>query len=166
MTDTAHMNEKRTPFDDCPPETAGQAFDQMERAKPIETTEQAQARGKRVSQMMKQVQEAPPIPASIRVGYKTYTVGDMDKVRHMECGRYGEMNAIKSTVAIHRLGDITEDGNTMLHELLHCCYWAMDISDKDDEESTVAKLANGLTQVWQDNPDLIAFLDAALGQRD
>lgn len=109
-------------------------------------------------------ENAPPLPASIRVGYRTFAVGEMDKLEHIKSGAWGSNSLTDGTIKVHLLGNQEEDGNTLIHEVLHCCFRVMDIGDDDKEESAVTKLANALTQVWQDNPDLIAFLDAALGK--
>ena len=108
----------------------------------------------------------PPMPTSIRVGYRTFTVSEMDKLEHAKTGSWGTTSLTDGKVCIHLLGNPEEDGNTLLHEVLHCCYRTMDIQDEDGEERTVTKLANAMSQVWQDNPELIAFLDAALGKSD
>ena len=105
------------------------------------------------------------MPTSIRVGYRTFTLTEMDKIEHVKTGAWGTTCLSDGKVCIHLLGIPEEDGNTLIHELLHCCFRTMAIDDADGEERTVTKLANALTQVWQDNPKLIAFLDDALGTK-
>lgn len=59
--------------------------------------------------------------------------------------------------------DPVEAANTLLHEILHACWYTAQIQDEDKEERTITAFANQLTQVWRDNPAVIAWIGGALG---
>ena len=48
--------------------------------------------------------------------------------------------------------------DTLLHEIGHALYWAYGIEDYDKEERIVRTFATGWTQVYRDNPELVAFI--------
>lgn len=56
-----------------------------------------------------------------------------------------------------------EELHTLLHELLHAVWRARTIDPEDDEERTVAALAEGLTELLVRNPELAARLGKAAG---
>jgi hypothetical protein len=51
--------------------------------------------------------------------------------------------------------------DTVLHEINHAIFWAYLLRDNDDEERTVATIATGWTQVFRDNPALLAWIGSA-----
>lgn len=54
-----------------------------------------------------------------------------------------------------------EEYDTMIHELLHAIWFIMSIDYGGlDEESVVRRLASGLTGVFLDNPELLAYLQS------
>lgn len=119
-----------------------------------------------MSPMMEPEQAWPqeaPLPTSIRVGFQTFAV---EEIAEPEAGR-GSYKGVSSFsgayIAVTRKGNAIDVANTLLHEVLHMCWSTMDIQDGDREEHTITTLTNALCQVWRDSPELIAFLDAALG---
>ncbi len=160
MTDTAHMNEKCTPFDDCPPGIA-QRSNGSGPAAADETPEEAR---QRVSQMMEQAQEAPPLPSSVRVGFRHYEVIEWDQMDSSCEDRFGDQSMAQARIRVAAGINVEKQANVLLHELLHACYGQAALNGGEKEETVVHSLSNVLCQVWQDNPDLIAFLDAALGR--
>ena len=54
-----------------------------------------------------------------------------------------------------------EEYDTLIHELLHAIWFIMSIDYGGlDEESVVRRLASGLTGVFLDNPELLAYLQS------
>ena len=54
-----------------------------------------------------------------------------------------------------------EESDTLIHELLHAIWFIMSIDHGGlDEESVVRRLASGLTGVFLDNPELLAYLQS------
>lgn len=127
-----------------------------------ETTEEAQARGKRVREAM---HVPTPLPTSIRVGFRHYTVIKWDQTDSFMTGSMGDHCSLQCKIRIANGLNPAQTANTLLHEVFHACYHYAELMDKDGEERIVSGMSNVLCQVWQDNPELIAFLDAALGQR-
>ena len=78
-------------------------------------------------------------PQSIRIGYRTYLVEVMSPMIATGKDVYGECDNCNGAIRIR--ADI----------------------DPVKQERTVAVLANILSQVWRDNPDLVRFFDARLG---
>jgi hypothetical protein len=50
----------------------------------------------------------------------------------------------------------------IIHEVLHAAWEMADIPNKSDDEKAVTGLANVMSQVIRDNPDLVAYLQEAL----
>jgi len=90
---------------------------------------------------------------TIKVGGNTYTLIQHDTNYLNEEGVHGLCDCTKLEIHIVS-GDLPRDviRNTLIHEILHAIYREYDISDEDDEETTVTRLANGLCQVSLDNP--------------
>lgn len=54
-----------------------------------------------------------------------------------------------------------EEADTLIHELLHAIWFIMSIDHGGlDEEAVVRRLASGLTGVFLDNPELLAYLQS------
>lgn len=53
-----------------------------------------------------------------------------------------------------------EERDTVLHEILHGVWALMGIDYPKIEETIVNRLATGLTQVFQDNPELMKYLSS------
>lgn len=77
--------------------------------------------------------------------------------------RFGEFCAADQSIAI----DITLKPfklvSTLIHEINHAIFWAYHLEDKDEEERIVSVFATAWTQVYRDNPDLLAFISKNLG---
>lgn len=79
---------------------------------------------------------------------------------------YGEWDSDAKTITINNELNETDTINTLLHEVLHAILWERGISTacgildnrEKDEENIVNALSNGLTQVFQDNPQFLKKL--------
>lgn len=52
--------------------------------------------------------------------------------------------------------------DTVLHEIGHAIYWAFGLADADQEERIVMTMATAWTQIWRDNPKLLAWMTRTL----
>lgn len=114
--------------------------------------------------------QAPPFPSTVRVGYRDYKVivFPASESRAEQClGRCdnhrGQIKVDETIIA----EEPAQAANTLLHEIIHACWYVGDIENDDKQEKTVSVLTNQLGCVWRDNPDVIAYLDWAFrGQGD
>jgi len=51
--------------------------------------------------------------------------------------------------------------NTLIHEINHAIYWSYSIAEEDKEERIVTLFANGWTQIFKDNPEVLTFIKEA-----
>lgn len=108
-----------------------------------------------------------PFPVSVRVGYREYRIVRWDKHDSRAEHQWGQTRHAQLEIRVCEMtleSNPVESANTLLHEILHACWSVGDIDDKDEQEKTVTVLANQLTQVWRDNPSVVAWLDAQLGE--
>jgi hypothetical protein len=101
-----------------------------------------------------------PLPRSVVVGYRTYRVDLIDAAT---------ADAEKFDGCIqHNLGRIYLDermsppamANTLLHEILHACWYMGGLYEAPVEEVAVVVLSNQLSQVIRDNPDVVKWIAA------
>lgn len=103
-----------------------------------------------------------PWPAEIRIGYRIYLVEIMASMDVVSKGRFGECDNCGGHIRICADLEPAEAANTMLHEVMHACWYVVNLDDEDKQERVVTSMANQLTQVWRDNPALIAAINARL----
>ena len=108
----------------------------------------------------------PRLPfKSIRVGYQEVRIKDVN-TSNGEFGRYHGGNGIMQLdMNKHDHGE-RELANTVLHEVLHAIFRQQGLREikilDDHEELMVTGLANGLTQVFLDNPTFHKWLGEAI----
>ena len=102
------------------------------------------------------------LPERIRVGYRDYAVVAWDALEAQASCRLGESDHYALIIRVHAGLKPQVAAEVLLHEIMHCCWWAGDIHADDGEERTVTVLATQLTQVWRDNPGFVAFMAGAL----
>ncbi len=95
------------------------------------------------------------LPKSIRIGFRDFAVIGVD---NMDPERFGECDVNRSIIRIANGYDNLRTANTVLHEVLHGAWSAARLADKESEEKAVTHLADVMTQVWRDNPDLVTYL--------
>lgn len=103
------------------------------------------------------------MPKTIRIGYRDFSVESWPSAIAMASDRLGECDKLNGILRVSDNLDGIKAANTLLHEVMHACWELAELDDKDEEEKTVGCLANQLTQVWRDNPKLVAFLNSQLG---
>jgi hypothetical protein len=101
------------------------------------------------------------LPKTLRVGYETYKVSLMPKSEKETEGDFGcHSQLIRVRVAGRSPRFIA---NTLLHEAMHAIFYQAGLKESagisfSKEEAIVNCLANGLSQVFRDNPELAKML--------
>ncbi len=106
------------------------------------------------------------LPPLLYLGYRDIK---LKRTGSLPPEEYGNWSPDKGQIAIATGKQPVEEANTVLHEVLHACLKlsADPITESEEkEERLVTVLANQLTEVWRRNPDLIAYLDARLGEEE
>lgn len=103
--------------------------------------------------------------AYITVGYQNIEVR-LVQIGLLE-GVYGHFCKKKNYIALCEDQNPPEAANTLIHEVLHAIYTHFDLAagsaEKDPQEHIVTALANGLTQVFKDNPAFYKWIGERLG---
>ena len=107
-------------------------------------------------------QEVSTMPATIRVGYQDYTVEDWKPSEAHVNSRDGECDKHHMVIRVRADLERRRKAEVLLHEVLHAAFSMGDLSGGDSEEKTVTVLGSQMTQVWRDNPEFIAFMEASL----
>lgn len=76
--------------------------------------------------------------------------------------RFGEFSCLEQLIRIDETMNTIKTVDTLIHELNHAIYWAYGIDDADKEERIVGTFATAWTQVYRDNPELLAFITESL----
>ena len=108
------------------------------------------------------------LPGTIRIGWADYTVRLLPADEAHRAGLFGESlhGAQEITLADDQSG--LRAANTVLHEIIHAVRRIGEMQEGDNDERETAVVANGLMQVWRDNPEFVAWftrLVAASGAR-
>lgn len=100
------------------------------------------------------------VPSSIKIGYLDYTVlpisAEHAELRNIE----GELRHTKQLIEYDESLPLPIAANTILHECLHAIIIMQGITfeESETEEKLVNSLANGLSSLFKDNPDLCCFI--------
>jgi hypothetical protein len=98
---------------------------------------------------------------TIRVGPFTYSVTRLPNDEAVKT--YGLHNGeILEVQFREKYVSRAQEAQTVIHELMHAIWETMGLSDKDNEERTVAQLATGLAMLIRDNPALIKWIVSSL----
>lgn len=107
-----------------------------------------------------------PLPPSVKIGYSRYTIVDWAPRASISADRYGECDITCREIRVSTVQGWSKAANTLLHEILHAVWYHQALHDSDDQERCVTSFANGLSMVWVDNPDVIAWINAGLTSGD
>lgn len=100
-------------------------------------------------------------PTTARVGYRDYRIESWPTMAASGEGCLGQTCNVTGTIKVNQAliaEQPVKAANTLIHELLHACWFVGGLKDDDDQERNVTVLANQLTQLWRDNPPVIAYL--------
>lgn len=100
------------------------------------------------------------LPSTVRIGYETYKIVPMPDAEALE-GDFGATDQLIRIKVTDRSPRFV--ANTFLHEVLHGVFYQAGLRDSlsinhAKEEAIVNCLANGLSQVFRDNPNLLKML--------
>ncbi|QCI92584.1 SprT family zinc-dependent metalloprotease [Novosphingobium sp. EMRT-2] len=94
------------------------------------------------------------LPNSVRVGLQNYRLIVTDDLEQL-----GRTWPDKRTITIRADQPERHDAvDTVIHELIHACFFAFNLPDEDHKEETVASLGTALTTVFRDNPALLGWI--------
>ena len=102
------------------------------------------------------------LPASVKVGYVDYQLVLWESIEATAASRKGECCNLTSVIRVRADMAPRSFAETLIHEILHACFYVFDIRDDDKEEKTVSVLSVALATVWRDNPSVVAFIMGAL----
>jgi len=102
----------------------------------------------------------PELPSSVKIGYSTYEIEVLDHKVAYAKGCLGEINFDNGVIKIDTSATKSSVANTLLHEIIHAVYQAASAREVSNptEEYLTCMYANGLTQVFVDNPDILTFI--------
>lgn len=106
-------------------------------------------------------------PERVKIGYRWYDIELVSEPNHFVKNTsggnvYGYCDFNKKRIYINDDCDAMEEANTLLHEIVHAIhenfgYGMLDAANWTGENFTIAA-ANGLSQVFQDNPYFAMYL--------
>lgn len=101
------------------------------------------------------------MPRHIKIGHRTYEIVQWDRAAAVKAGADGDFCYDTATIRIAKGLQPTDQVEKVLHEVCHAV-WQADDGALLDEEHAVGMLSAGLTQVFYDNPDLVAWMSQRL----
>ncbi len=104
------------------------------------------------------------LPSSLKIGAFDYSVVTMTESEGAGRRVFGEFRPMESEIAIClNSPSLPKLVDTVMHEVLHAVWWHAAL-DRPNEEEGVLHVARTLTMVFRDNPELLRWLQEALGQ--
>jgi len=104
------------------------------------------------------------MPSSIQVGPFRFTVnGSADAVvrarTHARDQRMGECDSRMLAILVDPTTPFQQQQDTLLHEVLHACWYVSGGYEKDmDEDTAVGRQTSIILDTLRRNPDLVAYL--------
>jgi hypothetical protein len=103
------------------------------------------------------------LPDEIKIGCDIYRIVQWkDSSDHRSSDYLGRCDRQAKIIYLDIARRGNEIFNTLLHEILHAAYYYMDISKDCEEEKAVNLLANCLSSIVMDNPQLLGQLDSLI----
>lgn len=112
---------------------------------------------------MSKKKPAIKLPRRWKIGYQTYDVHITES--NLADLSYGHTSPSMGMITLNGRSSTTQSANTIVHEVLHAIWDGQALGKNPDEERIVTALANGLTQVMRDNPQLIDAIQSLLSER-
>lgn len=98
------------------------------------------------------------LPESVRVGFRTYKISELgDPGPSIRPNHFGWQDYDGARIIIETDTDCEMQAQVLLHEILHAC-WKNGELPKKHEEHIVSVLSHTLTQVFQDNPEVMDWI--------
>ena len=102
------------------------------------------------------------LPKKIKIACFDIKIIDWNPLSASSCRKYGEFSSVESVIRVDFSGSKINSIDTLLHEINHAICWAYGMQDDDKEERIAGMFATGWTQVYRDNPGLLAFIQEQL----
>ena len=99
------------------------------------------------------------IPRSVKVGYRIYSIEVFEAMGARS--QLGEHLPWAHQIKIYKDQPASEAANTLVHEIMHACYDIFGVRTGDKEERLVETVANAISTVWIDSPEVMEWI----GQR-
>ena len=98
-------------------------------------------------------------PEKIKIGYREYKLEEWKQTVASANEAQGQFFAKEGVIGYTADEKGVSHANTLIHEIMHAIIyqWNMELEEKV-EELVVNGLANGLTTVFVDNPQLVDYL--------
>lgn len=102
----------------------------------------------------------PKLPTSVKIGYIVYDIVDWNHEIADARNNYGEIDYVKNTIKVDTEHGGVKAANTLLHEIIHGVHRSASAHEVEGatEEFLTCIYADGLTQVFMDNPDVLDFI--------
>jgi len=104
------------------------------------------------------------LPKNVKIGYATYKIIDWDPEIADASGHFGMIRYAKREIKIDTSHGDIKTANTLLHEIIHGVHYSMSMSEveKWGKEYLTCIHADGLMQVFLDNPKVVDVISAAI----
>lgn len=102
------------------------------------------------------------LPSRLRIGPYTYIVEIMPISKSAKRNINGECDTQNMKIQIFEELPPDRSAEVLLHEVLHACFHAADLTDEDKEEKIITTMARQIAQVMRDNPHFVNWLTANL----
>lgn len=109
-----------------------------------------------------------PLPSTVRVGPFDFAIKPWAHLDAHGSRRYAECNTLALEIKIDEMLPLTHPVkaiDSLLHEIGHAIWWCYGIQREDTEERIVSTTATAMTALFRDNPDLVRWISAGLGQQ-
>lgn len=101
----------------------------------------------------------PKLPPRVKVGWRTYDIVELLETESHQERRYGDTRHLMNMIRVQTKGcDSRQTAHTLLHEIMHAICYIFGIADEDKEERVVSAMSDGMTTVWRDNPEVMAYI--------
>ena len=102
------------------------------------------------------------MPKKVRVGWLTYSIGVMDDDISQMVGAMGFVKSEEQVIKVARELPPQQLANTVLHEIVHAIHYQHGLTDESGEEEFTTMTTHGLCAFWQDNPEMMMWLEEAI----
>jgi predicted transcriptional regulator len=116
--------------------------------------------------MSRKLRDRTKLPKIIKIGVHEYELIHLDPVVAEEKEVFGLCN--RMTLKISVRSDLPDSAfaETLEHEINHGCWHAASLDDEETEEEVVLRLTPVMIMARRDNPEIYAWIDRAIAQKD
>lgn len=105
------------------------------------------------------------LPRTVKIGAFDIAIWPMSDDESRRCGDAGQFDAAKSAIYVVTQREPRYVAETLLHEILHACWWDGSLGKDTKEEPAVSVLSYRLAAVFRDNPSLARWLLCCIADR-